>query len=58
MQFRFKDNFANNWEAGQVVSCEEKEDGYLVDRAALIDKNELLKYGEFIADGAEESEFY
>ena len=58
MQFRFKENFANNWEAGQVVPCEEKEDGYLVDGVALIDKNELLKRVEFIADGAEESEFY
>lgn len=47
-EFRFNENFANNWKPGQIVACEEKEDGYLVDKVALIEKDELLKHGEFI----------
>lgn len=47
-QFIFNEDFANNWKSGQTVTCEEKEDGYLVDKTALIEKNELLKHGEFI----------
>ena len=47
-QFRFNEDFANNWKSGQIVTCEEKENGYLVDQVALIDKDELLKHGEFI----------
>lgn len=47
-QFRFNEDFANNWKSGQIVTCEEKEDGYLIDKAALIEKDELLKHGEFI----------
>lgn len=47
-EFRFNEDFANNWKSGQIVTCEEKEDGYLVDNVALIDKGELLKLGEFI----------
>ena len=47
-QFKFNENFAGNWEAGQIVSCEEKECSYLVDKVALIEKDELLKHGEFI----------
>lgn len=47
-QFRFNEDFANNWKSGQIVTCEEKENGYLVDEVALIDKDELLKHGEFI----------
>ncbi len=47
-EFRFNEDFANNWKSGQIVTCEEKEDGYLVDNVALIDKGELLKHGEFI----------
>lgn len=46
--FRFNEDFANNWKSGQIVTCEEKEDGYLIDKVALIEKDELLKYGEFI----------
>lgn len=52
-EFRFNEDFAGNWEAGQIVICEEKSDGYLVDNAALIDKNELLKHGEFITMNVE-----
>nr|DAH62523.1 MAG TPA: Protein of unknown function (DUF1653) [Caudoviricetes sp.] len=47
-QFRFNEDFANNWKSGQTVTCEEKGDGYLVDKVALIKKEELLKHGEFI----------
>ena len=47
-QFRFNEDFANNWKSGQIVTCEEKENGCLVDNVALIDKDELLKHGEFI----------
>lgn len=46
--FRFNEDFAGNWKSGQIVTCEEKEDGYLVDKVALIEKDELLKHGEFI----------
>ena len=47
-QFRFNEDFANNWKSGHIVTCEEKENGYLVDKVVLIDKDELLKHGEFI----------
>lgn len=47
-EFRFNEDFANNWKSGQTVTCEEKEDGYLVDKVAFIKKEELLKHGEFI----------
>lgn len=52
-EFRFNENFANNWKSGQTVTCEEKEDGYLVDKVALIEKDELLKHGEFITMNVE-----
>ena len=52
-QFIFNEDFANNWKSGQTVTCEEKEDGYLVDKAALIEKEELLKHGEFITMNVE-----
>lgn len=52
-QFRFNEDFAGNWEAGQIVTCEEKSDGYLVDNIALIDKDELLKHGEFLTMNVE-----
>ena len=51
--FRFNEDFANNWKSGQIVTCEEKEDGYLVDKVALIEKDELLKHGEFITMNVE-----
>lgn len=47
-EFRFNEDFANNWKSGQTVTCEEKGDSYLVDKVALIKKEELLKHGEFI----------
>lgn len=47
-QFRFNEDFANNCESGQTVTCEEKGDSYLVDKVAFIKKEELLKHGEFI----------
>lgn len=47
-QFIFNEDFANNWKSGQIVTCEEKEDGYLINKVALIEKDELLKHGEFI----------
>ena len=40
-EFRFNEDFANNWKSGQTVTCEEKEDGYLVDKVALIEKDFL-----------------
>lgn len=52
-QFRFNEDFAGNWQAGQIVICEEKSEGYLVDNVALIDKNELLKHGEFLTTNVE-----
>lgn len=52
-EFRFNEDFANNWKSGQTVTCEEKEDGYLVDKVALIEKDELLKHGEFITMNVE-----
>lgn len=52
-QFKFNENFAGNWELGQIVTCEEKENNYLVDKAALIEKDELLKHGEFITVNVE-----
>ena len=52
-QFRFNEDFANNWESGQIVICEEKEDSYLIDKVALIEKEELLKHGEFITMNVE-----
>lgn len=51
--FRFNEDFANNWKSGQIVTCEEKEDGYLVDKVALIEKDELLKHGDFITMNVE-----
>ena len=47
-EFRVNEDFANNWKSGQIVTCEEKEDGYLIDNVVLIKKDELLKHGEFI----------
>ena len=52
-EFRFNEDFVGNWEAGQIVTCEEKNDGYLVDNVALIEKDELLKHGEFITMNVE-----
>ena len=52
-EFRFNEDFANNWKSGQIVTCEEKEDGYLVDKVALIEKDELLKHGDFITMNVE-----
>lgn len=52
-EFRFNEDFANNWKSGQTVTCEEKEDGYLVDKVTLIEKDELLKHGEFITMNVE-----
>lgn len=52
-EFRFNEYFANNWKSGQIVVCKEKEDGYLVDKVALIEKDELLKHGEFITMNVE-----
>lgn len=52
-EFRFNEDFANNWKSGQIVTCEEKEDGYLVDKMVLIEKDELLKHGEFITMNVE-----
>lgn len=52
-EFRFNEDFANNWKSGQIVTCEEKEDGYLIDKVALIKKDELLKHGEFITINVE-----
>lgn len=51
--FRFNEDFANNWKSGQTVICEEKQDDYLVDKVALIKKDELLKHGEFITMNVE-----
>lgn len=48
IEFRFNEDFANNWKSGQIVTCEKKEDSYLIDKVVLIKKDELLKHGEFI----------
>lgn len=53
VEFRFNEDFANNWMSGQIVICEEKEDSYLIDKVALIEKDELLKHGEFITMNVE-----
>lgn len=47
-EFRFNEDFAGNWKSGQIVTCEEKENSYLVDKVVIIKKDELLKHGEFI----------
>ena len=52
-EFRFDEDFAGNWKSGQIVTCEEKENGYLVDKVAIIEKDELLKHGEFITINVE-----
>ena len=51
MYFLFNEDFARNWKQDQIVVCEEKEDGYLVDRVALIRKEELVKHGRFLEEG-------
>ena len=38
--FRFNENFANNWKSGQIVTCEEKEDGYLIQILGHIEQGE------------------
>lgn len=52
-EFKFNEDFANNWKSGQIVTCEEKEGDYLVGKVALIEKDELLKHGEFITVNVE-----
>lgn len=53
IEFRFNEDFANNWKSGQIVTCEKKEDSYLIDKVAFIKKDELLKHGEFITMNVE-----
>lgn len=45
--FKFNKDFAGNWRAGQIVSCEEKSNGILVDRVALIDRKILESVGHW-----------
>ena len=45
--FTFTEDYAGNWKSGDVVRCEKKSDGILVDGVALIDSIELLKHGHF-----------
>jgi len=45
--FTFTKDFANNWKSGDVVKCEKKSDGILVDSVALVDSIKLLKHGHF-----------
>lgn len=45
--FEFDKDFAGNWKAGQIVNCEEKPDGILVDRVALINKKLLESAGHW-----------
>ena len=45
--FTFTEDFAGNWKSGDVVRCEKRSDGILVDGVALIDSMELLKHGHF-----------
>lgn len=52
-EFKFNEDFAGNWKSGQIVTCKEKENGYLVDGVAIIEKDELLKHGEFITVNVE-----
>lgn len=48
LQFRFDEDFAGNWKAGQIVPCEVMGEDYLVDKAGLINKEELRKHGKFM----------
>ena len=48
LQFRFNEDFAGNFESGQTVCIKETDNGYLVDGVVIVDKDELLKHGEFI----------
>lgn len=45
--FTFTEDFAGNWKSGDVVKCEKKSDGILIDCVALVDSVELLKHGHF-----------
>lgn len=47
LQFKFNEDYACNWRAGQIVPCESMEGGYLVDGVALVPKDELNKHGMF-----------
>ena len=58
--FTFTEDYAGNWKSGDVVKCEKRSDGILVDSVALIDSIELLKHGHFnlsIAYDAEALEY-
>jgi len=49
MKIKFIEDFANNWEAGQIVECKYLDNGeILVDNVAKIDLNLLLKHCKII----------
>lgn len=51
LEFRFNNDFANNWKKGQVVEvaeCPNDSEYYLVDHAAKIPKLSLSAQGEFL----------
>lgn len=53
LEFRFNNDFANNWKKGQiveVVDCPDDPEYYLVDRVAKIPKHSLSLQGEFLED--------
>lgn len=54
--FTFTEGYAGNWKSGDVVRCEKRSDGILVDGVALIDSIELLKHGHFNLGMAYDSE--
>ena len=51
LEFRFNNDFANNWKKGQVVEvaeCQNDSEYYLVDHVAKIPKLSLSAQGEFL----------
>lgn len=58
-EFRFNNDFANNWKKGQVVEvteCPDDSEYYLVDHVAKIPKLSLYLHGEFLEDTVNSSE--
>lgn len=59
LEFRFNNDFANNWKKGQVVEvvdCPDDSEYYLVDHVAKIPKLLLYLHGEFLEDTVNSSE--
>lgn len=59
LEFKFNNDYANNWKKGQVVEvvdCPDDPEYYLVDRVAKILKLSLSLQGEFLEDTVNSSE--